>query len=312
VCFFSSRNALGTLFSVVETDIPVVLDRIRQAGGGDSGSYREDSRRRPRRNLANPREITATSSENVVEVLDDLAIAQGEDGAIDLCFATSMIEVGLDVSRLGLMTVVGQPKSASQYIQASGRVGRSATSPALVVDVLGTRTPRDRSHYERFTSFHRRLYASVEGASVTPFSLQALERTLPTIAAILCRTFASSTLDPAAIDHYWPHLRNIVVSRAAAISGATAVANVEKVLDDLLERARAASVPSYTWVNREDPQKSFLLVFGTPAPHPRLSDYWNVLTSLRSVDPDSVASLRDVGNKMKPTPKTLDDENGEI
>jgi hypothetical protein len=301
VCFFSSRTALGTLFSIAESDLPRVLDRIRQAGGGDSGSLRDDGHRRTRRVLRNPREITATSSENVVEVLDDLSIRQGEDGVIDLCFATSMIEVGLDVSRLGLMTVIGQPKSSSQYIQATGRVGRSERSPALVVDVLGTRTPRDRSHYERFTLFHKRLYASVDGASVTPFSLPALERTLPTIAAILCRAFAASEPNPSAIAKYWPHFSTLIMTRASSLGGPSATTNARRVLDDLLLRSQSTSLLGYAWSDRKNPEKSFLFSFGSPVPHSRKSDFWNVLTSLRSVDPDAVAHPIAVDGPSKST-----------
>jgi hypothetical protein len=80
--------------------------------------------------------------------------------------------------RLGLMVVLGQPKTSAEYIQATSRVGRDAAKPGLVVTLLNVHKPRDRSHYERFRAYHETFYRSVEATSVTPYSPRALDRGL--------------------------------------------------------------------------------------------------------------------------------------
>jgi len=90
--------------------------------------------------------------------------------------ATNMISVGVDIERLGLMVVAGQPRSTSEYIQATSRVGRQ--NPGLVVTMYNWLGVRDLSHYERFRSYHEALYRYVEAISVTPFSSRAVERGL--------------------------------------------------------------------------------------------------------------------------------------
>jgi hypothetical protein len=99
-----------------------------------------------------------------------------EDGHVDVLLASNMISVGVDIDRLGLMVVAGQPKTTAEYIQASSRVGRR--HPGLVVTVFNLAKPRDRSHYERFASYHESFYRFVEANSLTPFSGPALDRGL--------------------------------------------------------------------------------------------------------------------------------------
>ena len=102
-----------------------------------------------------------------------------------MLLATNMISVGVDVPRLGAMVVAGQPKSTSEYIQATVRVGRA--HPGMVLTVYNWARPRDLSHYETFSHYHRTLYRQVEALSVTPFAPRALDRGLTGVLASLLR-----------------------------------------------------------------------------------------------------------------------------
>jgi Helicase conserved C-terminal domain len=123
-------------------------------------------------------ELTSrVSTAKVADARHRLGLGFSEKDRVDCAIATNMISVGLDIPRLGLMGVIGQPKTAAEYIQATSRVGRDEKrGPGLVVTLLNIHKPRDRSHYERFRHFHETFYRSVEVGSVTPFSARALDR----------------------------------------------------------------------------------------------------------------------------------------
>ena len=104
---------------------------------------------------------------------------------LDVLLATNMISVGVDIPRLGLMVCSGQPKTTSEYIQATSRVGRKY--PGLVVTVFNWARPRDLSHYETFEHYHATFYQHVEALSVTPFSEGATYRGLAALLIALVR-----------------------------------------------------------------------------------------------------------------------------
>jgi hypothetical protein len=85
------------------------------------------------------------------------------------------------------MVVLGQPKTTSEYIQATSRVGRDENKPGLVVTLMNIHRPRDRSHYERFEAYHETFYRDVEATSVTPFSPRALDRGLAAVLTSMAR-----------------------------------------------------------------------------------------------------------------------------
>ena len=121
--------------------------------------------------------------------------------AVDVALATNMISVGLDVTRLDLMLVSGQPKTVGEYIQATSRVGRDPNRPGLVVALLNVNKPRDRSHYERFSYWHAAFYRAVEATSVTPFAPRALDRGLAAVVVAMARLAeAALTPNPRAAD----------------------------------------------------------------------------------------------------------------
>lgn len=294
VSFFSSRRVLGMLSSSVETKLRGVLDRIRLASGSSSGE-RIEGGQRPLRAHRRPKEITATGSENVSEVLADLGRPYDDPQVVDFCFATSMIEVGLDVPRLGLMTVMGQPKGSSQYIQVSGRVGRSDKAPALIIDVLNSSSPRDRSHYESFIGWHERLYASVESASVTPYTRQALERSCPTTIAALVQILETSNGGTITdqVKRIWPTLEEWYLGRAVR-HGQWEHDTTKQILADMFAQASVPAVSGYAW-RRGRGVPDFLEIASNADSASRANGVWRILTSMRSVDPDAPAQLISYG-----------------
>ncbi len=120
-------------------------------------------------------------------------------GKTDVLLASSMISVGIDIPRLGLMVMNGQPRTVAEYIQATSRVGRS--TPGLVVTLLNPFKPRDRSHYERFIAFHDCFYRYVESSSVTPFSARALDRGLAGLTVALARHTKRGMAGPGDVEN---------------------------------------------------------------------------------------------------------------
>jgi hypothetical protein len=182
--YFNSLRELGGSRRIVEDEVT-----SRAAG------YGARRRLQPADGLFTDREIRhevveLTSREGTNDVAAAkrrLALPFSDDEHVDVALATNMISVGLDITRLGLMTVLGQPKTSAEYIQATSRVGRETLKPSLVVVLLNIHKPRDRSHYERFEGYHASFYRSVEPTSVTPFSPRALDRALAGAFIALCR-----------------------------------------------------------------------------------------------------------------------------
>lgn len=172
--YFNSLRELGGSRRIVEDEVTSQLERYHLRRRRDPADTLFVSRK-----IGLPLELTSrVSTDEVADVKRRLTQSFDEDDHVDVALATNMISVGLDITRLGLMVVLGQPKMSAEYIQATSRVGRSSAKPGLVVTLLNVHKPRDRSHYEHFGHYHATFYRTVEATSVTPFSPRALDRAL--------------------------------------------------------------------------------------------------------------------------------------
>lgn len=298
VGYFNSMNELGGMRRLVEDDVRSRLGKMNRRGMAQrQAPYLEELTSRK-------------SSTDVPRVLDLLErsfqlAASGQTDPpprpLDVLLATNMISVGVDVKRLGLMVVTGQPKTTSEYIQATSRVGRN--HPGLVCVVYNWSRPRDLSHYEQFEHYHASFYQQVEALSVTPFAPRALDRGLAALLVSYIRLLgvefnANGQAGRVTGDH--PYFATAIAElsqRATAITGSAETGNMvrealEELKDYWLTRAasmRGGAILGYKW--KSDGRTVGLL-------HLPGQNGWEPFTcpnSLRDVEPSVNLILDDRG-----------------
>ena len=196
--YFNSLRELGGARRILEEEVQNTLKRYgdRKRLGEAQGLFRDRS------SFSDVVELTSrVSTDRVAEARRRLQTTfHDRKHRVDCAIATNMISVGLDIQRLGLMLVYGQPKTNAEYIQATSRVGRDDRRPGLVVTLYNVHRPRDRSHYERFRHYHETFYRSVEVASVTPFAARALDRGFAGALVTFARHTLPSMTPPAGVE----------------------------------------------------------------------------------------------------------------
>jgi hypothetical protein len=277
--FFNSLRELGTTLSLFQSDIPDYLRVIRNR----TGAQPEQIRR-----LRNVKELTGRLPSDEIPLA--ISALEAEYGAqrtpVDVCLASNIIEVGVDIDRLSLMTVVGQPKTTSQYIQVTGRVGRRWWErPGIVATIYVASKPRDRSHFEKFRSYHERLYAQVEPTSVTPYSRPALERALHAVMVAYVRQLGADAVarSPYPIpEELLTTLRNLLLPRVTQIDPAE-LASFERLFDARVDEWRRWERNRYSG-SQTDEELPLLRPAGAYASPEHIRISWSTPQSMRSVD----------------------------
>ncbi len=297
--YFNSLRELGYASSLLLSSVGEYLNRLRT---------RENIALENRRYINRTLELTSRiPSFQIPENLSSLEIEYSKlDGetrneAVDVCLATNMISVGVDVSRLGLMVMTGQPKTTAEYIQATSRVGRDQRGPGLVVTVLNSSRARDRSHLERFVSYHSAIYRDVEPTSVTPFSSPARERALHAILVGYLRCFGGSALQsspqPLPTAELIRAAREVVARRVSRIESEEQDATLQ-LFDERMDEWRRWGPPVYGSYNYDGKELPLLFAAGTTPPTAWIGKVWPTLSSMRDVDASCEAAVPNGYNRV--------------
>lgn len=288
VAYHSSLRELGRTLTIARDDIQarlasLVVDRDRREYDVEELSSTVPRAQQPR-------------------LLERLALPFTNKGVIDFLATTNMLSVGVDVPRLGLMLMNGQPKATAEYIQATSRVGRSET-PGLVFGLFRATKPRDRSHYENFRSYHAALYRHVEPTSVTPYSPPSRDRALHAALVILVRHRIGLSFDAMAgrVRDHLPEVEELagrlvdVVGRVEPRERSGAQVYLDRFIADWVDRANAADADSKNLYYKTNGKGQMNLLKDFNA----RGNAWSTLGSMRNVDRESLVEvLRSAGGEV--------------
>lgn len=284
VGYFNSLRLLSAAELQVHDDVLAYLDLL---------AAREDVEPRT---ISNYSELTSRiDASEIPSRLKGIEKRWPDEDAVDVLLATNMIAVGVDVDRLGLMAVMGQPQTTAEYIQATSRVGRA--HPGLVAVMLNATRSRDRSHYENFQHFHSALYREVEPTSVTPFSARARARGLHAVVVALTRILIPEARPNEAaglVASYESRIREeikpVLLCRVRTVAPEEVEAT-SRAFDEFVEWwCEEADVHNVLLFEpkRRNPAPSLLKPYNDETED---AEAWDTLWSLRDVDAESALFL---------------------
>ena len=310
VGYFSSIRELAGMRRIADDELPVRLNRIERERRDYLATrfLREDDNGDTTFWNMNLVELTSrVGSGDLRDALVELGTPHRPDDngnpvGTDIVLATNMISVGVDVPRLGLMIVVGQPKTTAEYIQASSRVGRSSDGPGLVFTLHNWARPRDLSHWETFEHYHGTFYRHVEAQSVTPFADRALDRVLTAVLVSLLRGEVDDWTPDRAVNRLDVHdpradeVAEAIVARAREVDGTHDVVDrvrrlVQDRLDDLKVRQGGTAPIAWRAVG-EGSQKENLVALLQQAESGGTWGTWTMPMSMRNTEPGINVLLR--------------------
>lgn len=311
ILYFNSTRELNQANTLIETNIRAILRKYYDRLGI---SLKNESEKHKRRFLYSDKgkvELTGRETEsnltkffqrlqqNKIIGINDKEIKTSGGSLVDICLATNMIQVGIDISRLNIMIINGQPKTTSEYIQASSRVGRSKSDLGVVFTIYNTSKSRDRSHFERFNHYHSSVYSYVEPTSVTPFAKNLLERALHSVILTLLKLVGNKELeDRPLVEHLDENLINnikvIVLERFKICEPEhyeVEKDEIEELVDDFFKKWKSLEPEIYGFMDISKLNKKPLLKPFNSSLDENWDDAIETLTNMRTVDGQAVVKI---------------------
>lgn len=315
LAFYNSIRDLGAGLNLSSLDIPTYMKSIQSREAYEKNRY-----------INNVLELTSRMNSNEVAKTIDRLKVELEDGnkaktkeVLDLCLASNIIEVGVDIDRLALMAVVGQPKTTAQYIQVTGRVGRRwMERPGVIFTLYSNKNSRDKSHFEHFNEYHQRLYAQVETTSVTPFSDASVERGLNAILIAFLRQKFSKLIANEPNYHEFERIKkdSSYLEFAKKIMNRVKLIDPEQanfVKDKILEFNKKMESEKFdAWQASEESPQGLMHISGNPIITNMYPDSIPMINSLRSVDASSLGKITSGIINEKNIEPEADDEWGNL
>jgi len=295
VVYHGSLRGVGnshTAFASEVRDFMRLLSGTRDTQAREELNHQNEKAKQQERSTPSIAQLTSlqTAAQNA-NIFARLSKTREEHGCLDAILATNMISVGLDVARLALMIINGQPLTTAEYIQASSRVGRSE-APGVVFANYYREQARSLSHYESFRPYHEAFYRFVEPTSVTPYTYQARLRALHAALVIVMRHAGLGLLEDDAATNFDPDNSQVSkaveqLKRRCALAAPDQVDEVSAHIDALIadwqievERCRIARRQLAYQVPEKDNGRDRLLYNHDD----RIRGLWPTLQSLRNVE----------------------------
>jgi ATP-dependent helicase YprA (DUF1998 family) len=283
VSFYNSKRDLGKTWSKISVEITNAIVSLHKKYGLDYKKYNFNTKFADRGKELSARE----ESDRIKRSLDDLErkliLTENEDGyyvvnnVVDLIFATNMFSVGIDIERLNVMLMNGQPKNIAEYIQVSSRVGRKFDG--IVINQLDANRSREKSYFENYVAFNNAYYKYVEPLSVTPFTEITLDKMLASI--LICYVRHKQGLNE---DNQASNFDGLINELKKHLGG-----RIKNEIQQQYALNRLDQL-SIRWIEKIDAKRG-VLTYKDLIADASSDDEWSVMQSLREIDTNSVIKI---------------------